>query len=154
MKKKKAKRRRPVLIFLCTVIMCLCSCTRHAERDIPTEGIWYCPELSIVIDFAAVQRMETDSCAVRVTETDRREPVLVSIDYGHRMYIRPTNPEQSDYACGAFELVNDVFRLHDEDKVYLFVRKDAVSIEDFLAKPDAASNETSEVSVYESAAAS
>ncbi|MBQ3888052.1 MAG: hypothetical protein II735_08770, partial [Clostridia bacterium] len=69
-------------------------------------------------------------------------------------YIRPTNPEQSDYACGAFELVNDVFRLHDEDKVYLFVRKDAVSIEDFLAKPDAASNETSEVSVYESAAAS
>lgn len=154
MKKKKAKRRRPVLIFLCTVIMCLCSCTRHAERDIPTEGIWYCPELSIVIDFAAVQRMETYSCAVRDTETNRREPVFVDIDDGHRMYISSTDVKQPHYAQGECELSDDVFRLHDENKVYLFVRKDAVSIEDFLAKLDAVSNETSEVSVYESAAAS
>lgn len=148
------RKNLPFLIFVCTVIMCLCACIRHAEPDKPTEGIWYCPELSIVIDFAAVQRMETYSCAVRDTEADRREPVLVDMDDGHRMYISPTDVKQPHYAQGECEWSDDVFRLRDGDKVYLFVRKDAVSIEDFLAKLDAVSNETSEVSAYESSAAS
>ena len=130
--------------FLCLIIACmemfLCSC--YKEPSVPSNGVWCCDELLVVIDFTLWNHGEGSRCAIRYTNDDKvsYEPVYAHVHINtNDMIIEPTDANSDVvYARGECDYSDGVFRIHyyDSEKVYTFVQLSYPSIEDVTAKAE------------------
>jgi len=106
-----------LLAFAC--LAALCACSIPAKR--PADGIFYCAELHMSIDFS---KLNSDPNCVKIHLQGEDYAVgKCLIDYGNGITI--CSPDQTvEYLIGKFSYENDVFTVQSnhDDMVYTFER--------------------------------
>ena len=108
--------------LLCIACMSACSVSFPCEK--PTEGIWYCEDLEISIDFGAYSEGVPD-CAARYSDNGSQEKILCYFDYGSGITLT-TKDQQTHYLVGTFSYQkgNVVVTSYTDGTAYEFVRID------------------------------
>lgn len=116
------KCRMSLIISLLFVITMLSACSIPAAK--PEEGIWYCEELQIEIDFNHV--MENQWSAKKYDSSGKYKTVRCLFDYGTLIRIDAANePEAECYLEGNFLYKNGVFSVTTNEGItYTFERTD------------------------------
>ncbi len=101
-----------------------CSVSIPGKR--PSEGVWYCDELHLSIDFT---QMETDSKCVKLYNADETFIELIcNTDFGNGIYIEyindtdPSDYEIHHFLVGTFHYIGDTFYIHSDGKWYSFCK--------------------------------
>ena len=107
------------------IVLFLSSCSVSFSHPKPTEGIWYCEELKMSIDFSKAR--ETDLCAKLYKDNGSVETMHCCFDYGRGIYIyeETENGEHIDYLNATYTWSGDEFvvtTIH-EQKTYIFQKK-------------------------------
>lgn len=111
-------------ILLLIMIFAL-SCSISAER--PDDGIWYCEELAISIDFSLVQD-DPYHCAALHNQDGTSLTLACLFDYGNGITVfkeaENEGEKSTNLLIGAFEWDGDEFRVttHDGDVTYIFIK--------------------------------
>ena len=111
-----------VLFFVVMLtLLCLCVCSVPAEK--PTDGIWYCEELKISIDFGVYQSQKTQQCAELHNDDGSTTGILCRSDYGNGISIVSVD-QKTSYLTGKFSYRNDAFTITENSskKEYVFVK--------------------------------
>lgn len=106
-------------IFILTMfLLCanLFACSIPSPR--PQEGIWYCEELMIEIDFNCAA--DTDKCAKIYDSDGNSQDILCRFDYGSLISIC-SEDQQTDILIGNFRYKNDLFSVTTIDKSHTYV---------------------------------
>lgn len=113
-----------VILFLIVVciVMGVTACSFPAAK--PSEGLWYCEELQIEIDFNHV--MENQWSAKKYDSSGKYKTVRCLFDYGTLIRIDAANePEAECYLEGNFLYKNDIFSVTTNEGItYTFERTD------------------------------
>lgn len=109
--------------FFIMMIICIGLSACSIPQPTPEEGIWYCEELMIEIDFSYLNENLSPDCAKRYNADGTYQDVLCHIDYGSSITICSENQEE-DFLIGRFSYKNDIFLVTTiEDKTtYVFER--------------------------------
>ena len=111
------------LVFLFVVFsIAFSSCSIFAA--IPTEGVYYCEELRMAIDFSWNEKMNNE--CVKMYEEDGSYTVcLTHIDYGSGIEICSLD-QKTTYLIGTRKYKDDVFSIttFDDETTYVFVKLD------------------------------
>lgn len=115
-------KRRYVCLIIVFMLGC-CSCT--VPRDYPTEGIWYCEDLKMEIDFSC----EGDKAGVKVYSGEEYS-LFEFWTLGASIWIRPAGNVKV-YLSGTFRYKGNVFEITTTEGVkYSFLRMDERSTTD------------------------
>ena len=110
-----------ICVLLCIILVS--SCSFPAKK--PEEGIWYCEELRLSIDFSKIY--SPDNCAVVYNENGEPKQYVCHIDYGNGIFI--TDNDNEYYLRGSFKYnqKKQTFTVTSfgEDIKYVFVRYDS-----------------------------
>ena len=111
------------LLFLCTM---LSACTFVFEHPSPKEGIWYCEELMIEIDFSCLIEHDVN-CAKKYNEDGTYQEILCFRHYGPGITICSQDQQEYYIANGTCSYKKGVLYVttHDTKHTYVFVRIDA-----------------------------
>lgn len=118
-------RKFVVFILLIAISVGMCSC-RHTQ-PIPEEGVWYCEELLIEINFSLLQQQKnTQFCTKRYNPDGTYHYLdLLLMDYEGHIWIRSLDYSE-EYLLGKFVYRQDTFTVTtiDGDHTYIFERID------------------------------
>ena len=97
----------------------------------PKEGVWYCEELMIEIDFSVLNENESVNppyFAKKYNVDGTHEDVLCLFDYGCIVEIRPLDWKDygQEYLLGEFKYQRNAFSVtsNEDEHVYVFERID------------------------------
>ena len=121
---KREVKKFAAFILLISLNMGLCSCS--IPRAKPKEGIWYCQELMIEIDFFTFNQQNTAFCAKKYDSDGTYQDVQCLFDYGDNIQISSLDWSEC-YLLGDFVYRNDTFvvkSLLEDKRTYVFERID------------------------------
>ena len=103
------------------IVLCFCACAIPAKK--PTEGIWYCEELKISIDFGLHHSAQTNQCAEYHNDDGTTTGILTRIDYGNGIGIVSAD-QRTSYLIGKFVYRKDTFTVtrNSDGKEFVFRR--------------------------------
>lgn len=110
------------IVFICIVlILSICGCSVSLPADKPKEGIWYCEELKMSIDFSMIAKFEPD-CIKQYADDGTYTVLRCYTDQTDDMYI--CTPDQKTWHYyGEFKYKDDIFIYSTfEGDTYYFVR--------------------------------
>lgn len=109
-------------VILIVSLVLFASCSVSFPQPKPKDGIWYCEELRISIDFSIAQ--ETDLCAKLHKNDGTVETIHCCFDFGSGIYIfeETTDGENIDYLHANFRWCGDEFVVTTKHgmKTYIF----------------------------------
>lgn len=122
---KQKSIRAAVLVFVLLLSMSLSACQFYIPKPKPKEGIWYCEELMIEIDFGVYHEAKTQHCAKKYNPDGTYQDVLLRIDYGSGLDIC-SEDGQEYYLAGIFHYKKGIFYVvtHQDKVTYTFKRID------------------------------
>ncbi len=114
--------------FLCSLIVCvlfmsLVSCSIPAKK--PEEGVWYCDELGLSIDFN-VYMDAPNECVKLYNDEGSYETLGCHFDYGAGIGIyRKMEEKEVLLITGSFRYKDEKFVVttHDNNNVYIFYKQ-------------------------------
>ena len=110
-----------IVILLLHMLM-LCSCSVSFPSKKPTQGVWYCAELQISIDFGLLAAENTPYCAVLHNGEGEDIPILCLIDYGRTMCLTSLD-QKTEYYIARFAYKDNVLeteRISDGKMFYFY----------------------------------
>lgn len=109
------------LLLITFMVSMLSACSIPGET--PAEGLWYCNELGISIDFSLLAEENTPECAKLYIGEGAAVDILCYFDYGTGISLMSLDQE-TDYFNGSFEYKNGNFTVtsHVDKKQYVFAR--------------------------------
>lgn len=119
------------LFLLCAIIILLAnSCSIPAKK--PEQGIWYCEELKISIDFSLANT--NNICAKLYNDDGTYDTMGCHFDYGRGIYFfQMLDGNEVDYLNGSFKWKEReekfIVTSNSDDCIYIFVKKG----DDFLS---------------------
>lgn len=106
------------VVILAMLLLCINLSACSFPRAKPQEGIWYCEELMIQIDFNYAENTELYAKIFNPDGTS--QDILCLFDYGS--VIRLSSEDwQKDYLIGNFRYKNDLFYVTTIDKTHTYV---------------------------------
>ena len=122
-------RKFVVFILLIAISVSLCSCSIPQPK--PKDGIWYCEELRLEIDFFVFNQQHTAYCAKMRNPDGTTQDVLCLFDFGSLILISSLD-HREDYLIGHFQYKKETwFREEsftvttmDGEHTYIFERID------------------------------
>lgn len=113
-------------ILILVMIASLCACSVSFPGKTPTEGVWYCEELRIEIDFSVHYEQNIPNCAKLYHEDGSYTNILCHFDYGRGIFLM-SEDQQIRYFSGSFRYRDDRFLVtsYSDEKVYTFLRIDS-----------------------------
>lgn len=103
------------IVLICVVAVLIVSCSRLEK--IPEEGIWYCDELKISIDFSKIDK--PTECAKLYNEDGTHQMLECKIDF---VSVMDFFLGDSIYLSGGIKFKDDKFIL-TTDKSYVFLKQ-------------------------------
>ena len=103
------------ILLLCLIAVSIASCSRLEK--IPEEGIWYCDELKISIDFSKIDR--PTECAKLYNEDGTYQMLECKIDF---VSVMDFFLGDSIYLSGGIKFKDDKF-IFTADKSYVFLKQ-------------------------------
>ncbi len=100
-------------ILLCLIAVSIASCSFPVKY--PQEGIYYCEELGLSIDFS-IHMEDPNTCAKLYNEDGTYQVLECRIDFGSTMFLLS---DDDIYLAGKVKFKDDKFILRD-DKEYVF----------------------------------
>lgn len=109
--------------ILLVISIALSACS--IPHPIPEEGIWYCEDLGIEIDFSYLNEKMSQNCAKKYNSDGTYQSALCRIDYGCGINIG-YDDWQEYYLVGRFSYRNGTFFVtsYEDNVTYEFVRID------------------------------
>lgn len=109
-----------ILVIYILTLLCACSVSFPAKK--PSDGIFYCSELKMSIDFSLLE--STPECIKLYTEDGNYTVCRCMIDYGCGIGICSADQE-TYYLTGCFSYEGDNFTIetYADNTVYTFVRQ-------------------------------
>ena len=116
-----SKNVKASVVILAMFLLCVNLSACSFPQPKPQEGIWYCEELMIQIDFAK----GTEHCAKIFNPDGTYQDILCLTDYGSVIWLC-SEDWQEDYLTGNFRYKNGLFYVTTIDKThtYVFVQTD------------------------------
>lgn len=110
------------LLLLTFMVSILCGCSIPGRK--PTEGLWYCADLGISIDFSLLTQELIPNCAKLYSGEGADVDILCYIDYGTGISFKFPDPEADYFFVGNFTYRNGIFTVtsNEDNKQYTFVR--------------------------------
>ena len=114
------KKAFPLLVVL-VIVMGSAACSILQPK--PEEGIWYCEELMIEIDFGFLNAKADPNCAKKYNPDGTYQNLLCYIDYGGSIWICSEDGTE-DFLLGDFRYQAGVFAVttREDSKTYVFER--------------------------------
>ena len=114
-----------IMLILLVVFLCLGLCSCSFPQPKPEEGVWYCDELMIEIDFFVYNQQQTQHCAKKYNQDGTYQDVLCCFDYGSVINICSVNQEEN-YLIAEFLYRNGTFSVTtmEDNRTYIFERID------------------------------
>ncbi len=114
-----------IILIIVAFAIGLAACTFPIDRPRPQEGVWYCEELMIKIDFGYLSANLASDCAQKYNLDGTWQNVLCYIDYGNGIWIC-SEDRTEDYLLGNFKYQNGIFVVttREDKKIYVFERID------------------------------
>lgn len=120
-----------VFVLLISVTVGLCACSITSPK--PEEGIWYCEELRLEIDFSAYNQLNTAECGKIRNPDGTTQNVSCHFDYGCGItvsYRKNSLAPEDSYFIGKFQYKKATwFReesftvtANDDNRTYVFER--------------------------------
>lgn len=115
--------KRAAVLFCVAMLTLLCLCACHIPTEKPADGIWYCEELKISIDFGVYQSQGTQQCAELHNDDGSTTGILFRSHYGSGIDLVSVDQKIS-YLTGNFSYRNDTVTVTDNssNKKYVFVK--------------------------------
>lgn len=109
------------LLLITFMVSMLSACSIPGKT--PTEGLWYCNELGISIDFSLLAEENTPECAKLYIGEGAAVDTLCYFDYGTGISLMSLD-QTTDYFNGSFEYKNGKFTVtsHADKKQHIFTR--------------------------------
>ena len=114
-------KRTLCFVTLICLLLVLCACNQRST--LPDEGVFYCQELKMSIDFSL---LNVDPECVKIYGDNGDHTVgRCMIDYGTGVTICSADQE-TDYICGEWSYEDGTFKItaYENGQTYLFERKD------------------------------
>lgn len=114
------KKAFSIITIYIALILSISGCSVYIPRAMPEEGIWYCEELKMSIDFSLIAKSEPD-CVKQYADDGTYTILRCYVDYDDSMYICTPNQE-TWYYYGEFKYKGDAFIYTTDEDSYYFVR--------------------------------
>lgn len=104
------------------MVSMLCGCSIPGRK--PTEGLWYCADLEISIDFSLLAQKNIPNCAKLYSGEGSAVDILCYFDYGTGISLKSPDVEADYFFVGNFTYKNGTFVVtsNEDNKQYTFVR--------------------------------
>ena len=128
----KLKKFSMLVLLAASLCILLCSCSFYIPRPNPQEGVWYCEELMIEIDFSLQNEYLNENEGVNPPYFARKynadgtyQDIQCLFDYGSNIDLRSVDNEEV-YLIARFSYRNGVFSVTTikDNHTYIFERID------------------------------
>ena len=112
-----------IFVLMLVVVIGLSSCSIPQPK--PKEGVWYCEELMIEIDFGFLNANLEPNCSKIYNSDGTYQKLLCYIDYGGGIWICSEDCRE-DFLLGDFRYQDGVFTVttREDNEIYVFERID------------------------------
>ena len=119
-------RRLFVFVLILSLFWGMSACSMPFSK--PEEGIWYCEELMIEIDFTNLNTHNSPNCGKKYNPDGTYENVLVYFSHWRGIYVKSEN-QQEYYLNADYLYLKDAFYVttNEEKITYVFKRVDKPS---------------------------
>ena len=119
---------KKVFLFFIAIIIAfsLTSCAIAMPAPKPKEGVWFCDELNVSIDFS----IQDARCGKLHADDGSYQQMLVHFDYWNGVTLAKGDyGDETEFLIGCFKYKKDKFIItsYENDKDYVFIKEDAVS---------------------------
>ena len=110
------------------------------ENSFPDDGVWFCKDNYLAIDFTLMDKYGYERCAVKYDTPDKTtcELVYPKITINSNQITIESSKSDTVYLSGYADYSDNVFKIraNSSDKTYIFERISDESLDDELAKLD------------------